>query len=96
MRADDEDVYTQSDEDRREVALAKEDLERVMSEKWGRRFVYRELARTGLYRTSYVAGDPSGMAFNEGQRNVGLMLVADIHAACPEQYSRMLAENDGR
>ena len=74
-------------EERTEV----EDLKYVMSNKRGRRFVWRLLDRAGIYRSSFTGN--STTFFNEGQRNIGLMLVAEIHDACPEQYTLMVKEN---
>lgn len=67
------------------------DIRWLMSEERGRRLVWRLLAMTGVYRSSFNSSG-SVMAFNEGQRNIGLKLVADIHEACPEQYTRMRKE----
>jgi hypothetical protein len=68
------------------------DLERLMGTQWGRRFMWELLSQAGVFRLSYT-GDESGTAFNEGQRNVGLRQLNEIHAACPEQYTKMLQEN---
>jgi len=68
-----------------------EDLKWVMSNKRGRRFAWRLLDRAGIYRTSFTGN--STTFFNEGMRNIGLMLVADIHEACPEAYALMIKEN---
>lgn len=70
-----------------------EDLKWVMSNKRGRRFVWRLMERTGLYRTSFTGN--STTFFNEGQRNIGLFLVSEIHEACPDQYTLMVKENKG-
>ena len=42
-------------------------------------------------RTSFNASG-SVMAFNEGQRNIGLMLQAEVLEASPEAYMTMLNE----
>ncbi|NDD53499.1 endopeptidase [bacterium] len=68
-----------------------EDLKWVMGNKRGRRFAWRLLDRAGIYRTSFTGN--STTFFNEGMRNIGLMLVADIHEACPEAYALMIKEN---
>lgn len=68
-----------------------EDLKWVMSNKRGRRFVWRLMERTGIYRTSFTGN--STTFFNEGQRNIGLMLVSEIHEVCPDQYTLMVKEN---
>jgi hypothetical protein len=36
------------------------------------------------------------MAFMEGQREVGILLLTDIMAACPESYVLMMEERNAR
>jgi len=62
----------------------------VMASREGRRYVWWLLEQTGVFRSSFTGN--STTFFNEGQRNVGLMLVADINAAAPELYIVMLDE----
>lgn len=86
----------QSDE-RTKLALQNEqdDFKWLMSSKRGRRIVWRLLERTGVYRSSFTGN--SETFFREGQRNVGLMLMAQINEFCPDQYALMLKEShDGR
>ncbi|MBT9467210.1 hypothetical protein [Hydrogenophaga sp.] len=66
------------------------DLQWVMSDKRGRRHVWRQLELAGVYRLSYTGDE--GTIFNEGQRNMGLRLLGDITTHCPEQYIEMLKE----
>jgi len=86
----------QSDE-RNKLAIdqEKDDFKWLMGSKRGRRIVWRLLERTGVFRTSFTGN--SETFFREGQRNVGLMLMAQIHEVCPDQYALMLKEqNDVR
>ena len=62
----------------------------VMATREGRQYLWWLLEQCGVFRTSFT-GD-STTFFNEGGRNVGLILIADINAACPEQYVVMLTE----
>lgn len=75
----------------REARQIVEDLRWLMGHKPGRRFVRRLLERTGVYRTSFNTSG-SVMAFNEGQRNVGLGLVAEIQEHAPDSFLLMLKE----
>jgi len=68
-----------------------EDLKFIMSTKQGRRYVWRQLERYGVFRTSF-SSDPLIMAYNEGSRNQGLGLIADISEHCPERYAEMTRE----
>lgn len=74
-----------------------EDLKWLMSEVRGRRIAWRLLTRAGVFRLSYT-GEPISTTFREGERNVGLRLLAEINTHCPELYALMAQErkNDGR
>jgi len=62
----------------------------LMGNKRGRRIMWRLLEKTGVYRCSFTGN--STTFFNEGQRNVGLMLTAQIHEHAPDAYALMLKE----
>lgn len=76
--------------------LEAEDFKWLMSDKRGRRIVHRWLTKAGVWRSSFTGN--SETFFREGQRNIGLMLLDQINAHCPEHYARMLKEHkdDGR
>jgi len=77
------------------VDQEKDDFKWLMGSKRGRRIVWRLLERTGVYRSSFTGN--SETFFREGQRNVGLMLMAQINEVSPDQYALMLKEqNDVR
>ena len=67
------------------------DLRWVMSETRGRRSIARWLEFTGVDRSSFHTSG-SVMAFNEGQRNVGLKLISQLLQASPELYATILEE----
>ncbi len=62
----------------------------LMSDKRGRRFIWRMLELTGVYRSSFTGN--SETFFREGARNVGLKLISDIHEFAPDSYTTMLDE----
>jgi hypothetical protein len=68
----------------------KADFAWIMSDRRGRRFMWHMLEVTGVYRTSFTGN--STTFFNEGQRNVGLKLISDIHEFAPDSYTTMLEE----
>lgn len=68
-----------------------EDLRYVMQDKRGRRVIARILEMTGVDRSSFHTSG-SVMAFNEGQRNVGLKLLSQVLASSPDGYSQMMQE----
>lgn len=67
------------------------DLVAQMSDQRGRRFVWRILEQAGVFRTSFNTNSMT-MAFNEGQRNIGLRLLGLIHEHCPLSYQTMVEE----
>lgn len=84
---------TDSNEPARDAAdLEINDLKWLMSNKRGRRFVFRLLERAGVWRLSFNTNALS-MAFNEGARNEGLRLMALITQHCADRYSEMLKES---
>jgi hypothetical protein len=66
-------------------------MRQVMSSVEGRRFVWRLLERAGVFRTSFTGN--STTFFNEGMRNMGLMVLGDVHEACAESYIVMMNES---
>ncbi len=66
-------------------------LESIMQFQQGRRWIKELLVACHCFQTSF-SKNALEMAFAEGQRNIGLQLLADITASCPEQYVTMLQE----
>ena len=80
-----------ADEDKQRARQIEiDDFRWLMKQKQGRRFIWRLLERCGNYRTSFRVNNE--MAFLEGQRNIGLILIGEIHEICPEQYPLMIKE----
>lgn len=71
------------------------DLLWLMNQREGRRFVGRLLQSCHLYETSFAGPGSSNGAtfFREGERNVGLQVLADITRLCPDLYARMLGDS---
>lgn len=72
-----------------------EDVKWLMSSPRGRRLTWWLLEKAGVNRTSF-SNSGSVMAFNEGQRNVGLVLQAHVLEAAPERFMEMLTEGRGK
>jgi hypothetical protein len=68
------------------------DVAMLLSTRPGRRFIWRYLETCGVFRTSF---DNSGSvtAYNEGRREIGLRMLADVNEAAPDQYLVMLRES---
>ncbi|BCS54773.1 hypothetical protein [Geobacter sp. SVR] len=69
-----------------------DDMKAVMSTPEGRRFIWRQLGEAGVFRPSFVAGSPDTTSFNEGSRNCGLLLLAEIMSEAPENFLIMQKE----
>lgn len=76
---------------KRASKVADDDLSAIMSEQTGRRFIYRVFEMAGIFRLSYTGN--SETFFNEGARNIGLRLLAEIQRVCPDSFILMLKEH---
>lgn len=83
-----------ADKDEKSKLLARrvvDDLKWIMSDKRGRRFVARLLDQAGLHLPSIDANTAS-MAFKEGKRWFGTLLMEEIKKTCFDRYIEMLQE----
>ena len=69
----------------------KDDIKFVMDSEQGRRVVWALLEKGQVFGTCFNV-DPNITAFNEGQRNVALVLFQRGMTHCPDQYLKMAAE----
>lgn len=69
------------------------DLRAVLSSVSGRRFIWRLLERGGVFRSSFNAESDSYTAFNEGRRNLGLLVLNDILEADLDAFTLMQRES---
>lgn len=76
------------------VKTEEEDIKWLMANKRGRRIVYRLLERAGVWRLSFNT-NALQMAFNEGNRNEGLALLAKLMTYCSDAYAVMMKEQQG-
>ena len=70
-------------------------VEGIMSVVGGRHWMHDILVSCHCFATTFT-GDPYTTAYNEGQRSVGLLLLADIMQACPDNYVLMMREANER
>ena len=68
-----------------------EDIKFVMDSEQGRRVVWGLLEKGQVFGTCFNV-DPNITAFNEGQRNLALVLFQRVMTHCPDQYLKMAAE----
>ncbi len=67
----------------------------LMSTTFGREWMWDVLSRCHCFSTTFN-GDALASAFAEGQRAIGLSLLADIMLACPDQYITAMRESNDR
>lgn len=67
-----------------------EDFLYVMRSKQGRRFIWRLLTWAHVFQTSFTGN--SETFFREGERNIGVKLINEIHSHCYELYGTMVKE----
>lgn len=69
-----------------------EALRGIMQMREGRAWVKTVLDRTAPFQTPF-SSDPLRMSFNCGRADIGLQLIAEIHACSDELYLVMMKEN---
>lgn len=67
------------------------DIRRICGRSEGRRLFWRIFTRAHIYETTFT-GDPLAGAFKEGERNLGLFLLADLMEAAPDRLMEMMKE----
>lgn len=61
----------------------------------GRMWAYEILCMCHIAENTEVLGHPHATSFRNGERNIGLKLLADISEAAPEKYMVMMVEGRG-
>lgn len=75
-----------------QLQLDDDAIQWLMSDKRGRRYMWRLLGITGVYRNPFTT-QREVTDFNCGKQLIGQTMMGDIHRLCPEQYNRMVQEN---
>lgn len=90
----DEDDISREREDKARLQQKRreDDFLWLMNDVRGRRFIWDTLSESCMFHSTF---DTHGgrMSLNEGRRQVGLKLLAQIHALCPLLYPVMVTEN---
>jgi hypothetical protein len=92
MYDDDEILQQREDQQRLEQQRRDDDFLWLMGDLRGRRIVWGWLCESCMFHTTF---DTHGgrMSLNEGKRQHGLKLTAEIHRLCPDRYTEMVREN---
>ena len=70
-------------------------LANAMSTIPGRAYIWTQLESAHVFASSY-SPNPLQMAFTEGERNQGLLLLNDLMHYCPDQFIQAMREANGR
>jgi len=73
----------------------REFITNLMSAVAGRAWLFSLLEACHVFATSHTA-NALNTAFAEGERNIGLLILNDVMAACPDQYVVMMREANAR
>lgn len=95
MDDNDEILLKREEEARLQQMQAEQDFTWLMGDARGRRLVWAELSAARVFHTVFDQ-QPIQMAFNEGRRQHGLILLERIHALCPHLYPVMVQENTAK
>jgi hypothetical protein len=68
------------------------DLRAVLALPEGRRWLWRVMAETQAFRSSFDPDSAARMAFREGRRAVGLWLLDALAEAAPDAFPSLMAE----
>lgn len=89
---DEEELRVQNERKKHDLEqLEKDDIQFVMGSEQGRRVIWSLLEKGQVFGACFNV-DPHITAFNEGQRNLALVLLQRVMAHCPDQYLKMAAE----
>lgn len=92
---DDDNALVEAAEAENRAKTHAEDIKWLMSSPRGRRLAWWLLEKAGVNRTSF-SNSGSVMAYNEGRRTMGLMVLADIISVTPDRYMEMLQEGGSK
>lgn len=84
----------QRDEKRKQLQRLQEETDflDVTATPQGKRFVWRLLGITGVFRNSMQGDGDANTNFRCGMQAVGQTVLAEIHELCPERYTEMAKE----
>lgn len=86
-------AHEKRERERLEQQSEESDVKWLMSNKRGRRIIWRLLNQSGVFRLSFNT-DSMLMAFAEGNRNFGNRILSLVHSQCPELYPVMVKEQN--
>ncbi len=85
-------IASEIERNRREQQIT--DLKKILATIEGRRFFWRYLSLAGVFHSSFTGNNTT--FFNEGKREIGLKLLADLNEAVPQAFVLMQTEEAQR
>jgi hypothetical protein len=70
-------------------------VQAAMQHPQGRSWFFDIINRCHVFNNPFVRDSDTSTAFKCGELNIGLMILADIQDAAPDQYLPMILENKG-
>ena len=83
----------EEDARKRRALVDKSDLQSVMADKRGRRFIHRLLTQSNPFHDPFSGADPYTTAYQCGAMRVGKWLTVELMTHTPVNYKLMLEEN---
>ena len=65
----------------------------ILSTQQGRAYIWRHMSAAGIFESCFTGN--SATFFNEGRREVGLKMLAEVNEASPDSYVQMMKEAKG-
>ncbi len=89
--ADPEQVRKRDREAKRREKATREVLATLLQTPAGRNWIWDLMTKTHIFQTSF-SSDAMTTAFREGERNIGLMIVAQINSFHPDALVQVMRE----
>ena len=77
-----------NDKTKRQIEV--DDMRVILSTRQGRRFIWRHMSNAGIFQSCFTGN--SATFFNEGRRDIGLKILAEVQEASPDSYLLMMKE----
>lgn len=88
--ADQESIKKRAKEDKFNKQQEIMDVRFILGTPQGRRYIWRHMSSAGIFTTSFTGN--SSTFFNEGKRDVGLKMLAEVTDVNPDAYVLMMKE----
>ena len=88
---DKDQVEKAENKDKKKERQRRQDLANILRTEGGRRFIWWLLGECGMYKSSFDKHSNT-MSFNEGERNIGILLNDETFLASPQMSLQMMLD----